>query len=261
MTLGIVGTGALTAAVITGLKSSGNDARRVLLSPRNAEISAELAARYADVQVASDNQAVLDGSETVMLAVRPQVAREVLQVLRFQNDHHVVSFIATISREEIASLVAPAERVTKALPMPMIAHKLGATIIFPPDPGIAAFFGKLGKAIEVESEHEFNALSVVTATYATYFRYLDTIDDWLESHDVSSDTAREYIATLFKALAHAPEAAPASAFMDLAKEYATIGGINEQVLSELESQDVFKMFAKSLDNVYRRGSGPWNVDV
>jgi pyrroline-5-carboxylate reductase len=255
MTLGFIGTGALTSAVVTGFMSSGNSVQAVLLSPRNAAISTDLAARYLDVRVAQDNQAVLDGSETVMLAVRPQVAPEVLQVLRFRNDHHVVSLMATISRDEIVSICAPAERVTRALPMPMIAHKLGATIIFPPDPDIATFFGALGKAIEVESEHEFDALSVATATYATFFRYLDTIQDWLERHDVASDKARDYIATLFMALAHAPEAAPTSKFTDLAKEYATRGGINEQVLNELDSQGVFRLFAESLDSVHLRVSG------
>lgn len=255
MTLGFIGTGALASAIVTGLKSTGDDTRAVLLSPRNAENSTDLAARYPDVCVARDNQAVLDGSDMVMLAVRPQIAREVLRGLRFRSDHHVVSLIATMSRDEIVPLVAPAARVTKALPMPMISHRLGATIIFPPDPDLAAFFGRLGKAIEVETAHEFDALSVVTATYATYFRYLDTIHDWLERHDVSSAKAHDYIATLFKALAHAPQVAPAAAFMDLAKEYATRGGLNEQVLNELETRGVFASFAESLDNVHRRVSG------
>ena len=66
--------------------------------------------------------------------------------------------------------------------MPMIARRLGATIIYPPDPDVTALFGGLGKVIEVESSSEFDALSVVTATYATYFKYLDTIHRWLKAH-------------------------------------------------------------------------------
>jgi len=150
----------------------------VLLSPRNEDIAASLAARYRDVRVAADNQAVLDDCDTVMLAVRPQLAQQVLSELQFRRGHHVISLIATLSREEIATLTAPAERVTKALPMPMIAHRLGATIVCPPDPGVVALFGRLGKVIEVENSSEFDALSVATATYASYFKYLDTIHVW-----------------------------------------------------------------------------------
>jgi hypothetical protein len=87
----------------------------ILLSPRNARISGELAARFSRVAVAPTNQAVLDGSDIVMLAVRPQIAVEALSALKFQPDHHVVSLIATFSRDAISALVAPARKITRAV--------------------------------------------------------------------------------------------------------------------------------------------------
>ncbi|WP_440411664.1 pyrroline-5-carboxylate reductase [Neorhizobium petrolearium] len=252
MKLGFIGTGALTSAIVTGLKSVPDNSVSVLLSPRNEEIAANLASRYLDVRVATDNQAVLDNCDTVMLAVRPQIARDVLSKLRFRPDHHVVSLIATMSREEITALIAPVAQVTKALPMPMIAHRQGAAIIYPPDPRAASSFGILAKVIEVEEPSEFDALSVVTATFATYFKYLDTIHAWLIDHGVTDSSARDYVVTLYKALANAPETAPDAGFMHLAEEYATRGGINEQILRELIARDVFDIFAESLDGVHRR---------
>jgi pyrroline-5-carboxylate reductase len=225
----------------------------IVLSPRNEEVAAGLAARFANVQVAADNQAVLDNCDTVMLAVRPQIAHDVLSGLRFRHAHHLISLIATISREEIAAATAPAGRVTKALPMPMVAHGLGPTIIYPPDPVAAALFDRLGKAIEVESSSEFDALSVATATFATFFKYLETIETWLKHHDVPEARARDYVTTLFSALASAPAKTPNVSFMRLAEdEYATRGGLNEQVLRELMSKDVFGAILKSLDGVHRR---------
>ena len=252
MKLGFIGTGALTSAVVTGLKSVAGVSVPVLLSPRNNEIATSLASRFPDVRVAADNQTVVDNCDTIMLAVRPQIAHDVLSELQFRRCHHVVSLIATLSRESIAALTAPAERVTKALPMPMIAHHQGATIICPPDQSMATLFGRLGKVVEVELSSEFDALSVVTATYAAYFKYLDTIHNWLKDHGVADSKGRDYIAALFAALANAPEAAPDASFMDLAKEYATRGGINEQVLRELSDRNVFDVFAESLDGVHRR---------
>ncbi|WP_246479566.1 NAD(P)-binding domain-containing protein [Kaustia mangrovi] len=70
MTLGFIGTGALTSAIVTGLRSLEESPLPVLLSPRNRDIAADLASRHSDVRVAADNQAVLDGCDTVMLAVR-----------------------------------------------------------------------------------------------------------------------------------------------------------------------------------------------
>lgn len=252
MKLGFVGTGALTAAIVTGLKSFADNSVSILLSPRNEEIAANLASRFEDVRVAPDNQAVLDGSDTVMLAVRPQVAHDVIPSLRFRADHRIVSLIATLSLQEIGKLVAPAHRLVKALPMPMIAHRQGATIICPPDPEIAAFFGRLGKAIEVEDAGEFDALSVVTATYASYFKYLDTVHSWLRSQGVGETKGRDYIVSLFKALANAPDTAPDASFMHLSREYATRGGINEQILRELTDAGLFETFTQSLDGVHER---------
>lgn len=252
MKLGFIGTGALTSAIVTGLKSVPGNSVSVFLSPRNEEIAAGLASRYFDVQVAADNQAVLDHCDTVMLAVRPQIARDVLSELRFRPDHHVVSLIATLSREDVAALIAPVTQVTKALPMPMIAHRQGPIIISPRDERISALFDKLGKVIEIEEPAEFDALSVVTATFATYFRYLDTIQTWLTEHGVANGKARDYIVTLYKALANAPEMLPDVDFMHLAQDYATRGGINEQILRELTDRGVFDIFAESMEGVHRR---------
>ncbi|TIW71897.1 MAG: F420-dependent NADP oxidoreductase [Mesorhizobium sp.] len=255
MELGFIGTGALTAAIVTGLKSLADNPVSILLSPRNEDIAASLASRYPDVRIASDNQAVLDNSETIMLAVRPQIAHDVLSALRFRRDHRLISLIATLSLKDIESLTVPAGHVTKALPMPMIAHRLGATIICPPDQGAGALFGRLGKVIEVADAGEFDALSVATATYASYFKYLETIHSWLTRHGVGEGIARDYIASLFKALGAAPETSPDADFRHLAQDYATRGGINEQVLRELTAHNMFEAFAESLDGIHRRITG------
>ena len=252
MKLGFIGTGAITSAVVTGLNSVTEISVSVLLSPRNESVAACLASRYPDVHVAADNQAVLDDCDTIMLAVRPQVAREVLSELQFRPGHHVVSLITTISREEIVTLTAPAKQVTKAVPIPMIAHGQGATLICPSDPDVAAIFGRLGKVIEVDNSGEFDALSVATATFATYFKYLDTIHKWLKDHGVADSKAHDYIAALFKALGNAPEKAPDAGFMCLSEDYATRGGLNEQILRELSALHLFDAFKECLDGVHRR---------
>ena len=252
MRLGFVGTGALTSAIVRGLKSLADEDFDIIVSPRNPQMASDLAARHKGVRVASDNQAVLDESETVMLAVRPQIARDVLPALRFRPDHHVVTLIAPLSLEDIGALVAPATRITKALPMPMVAERIAPTIIFPPDPAVTALFDRLGKAMAVEDAAEFNALSVATATFATYFTLLDTLHNWLAQHGVGDKTAHDYTVTLFKALAHAPDTLPGASFVHLAQEYMTRGGLNEQVVRELSEQGVFNSFAESLDGIHRR---------
>src|SRR3546814_17844960 len=121
--LGRIGTGTIAAAFVEGLALSGNEP--ILLSPRNADIAADLASRFSHVSVASDNQAVIDDSDLVILAVRPQIADAVLGPLRFRPDHRILSMIATVSLARVREWTAPAVPVVRAVPLPPGAPSAG----------------------------------------------------------------------------------------------------------------------------------------
>src|SRR5260370_34611660 len=83
MTLGIIGVGTIAAAVVEGLQTTSARSP-IVLSPRNEQRASLLASKFAEVQVAPTNQAVLDASAIVVIAARPQIAPTVLFGLRFR---------------------------------------------------------------------------------------------------------------------------------------------------------------------------------
>src|SRR3546814_14762740 len=93
--LGFIGTGTIAAAIVEGLALSGEEP--ILLSPRNADIAARLSDRFSHVGVANDNQAVLDQSHLVLLAVPPQTADSVPENLNFLPDHRTFIPIPTVT--------------------------------------------------------------------------------------------------------------------------------------------------------------------
>jgi pyrroline-5-carboxylate reductase len=111
MTYGIVGVGAIAAAIVTGLCEHVPDAPRIVLSPRNAGRVADLAARFPTVRVAGSNQEVLDESSVVLLCIRPQDARSVLPGLKFSAHHAIVSAMAGIQIAALRELVTPAQNI------------------------------------------------------------------------------------------------------------------------------------------------------
>src|SRR6266702_1910245 len=145
MRLGFVGCGTITSSMVTGLCSAGS-AGPITVSPRNAQVAAGLASRFANVQVVATNQAVLDACDVVVLAVRPQIAASVLPQLRFRADHHVLSLIAAVPLQYLKSAVAPVASVTRAVPLPSVAHRQGPTAIYPAQPSVKALFDALGTA-------------------------------------------------------------------------------------------------------------------
>ena len=69
-TYGVLGVGSIARAIVIGLCDGISDPPRIVLSPRGAAVSAELAGRYPSVSVAADNQAVVDGADVVLVCLR-----------------------------------------------------------------------------------------------------------------------------------------------------------------------------------------------
>ena len=252
--LGFLGAGTITSAIVSGLCALPEPRCRITLSPRNAQVAARLASAFAQVSVARSNQEMLDRSDVVMLAVRPQVAQDVLAALRFRPEQRVISLVATFSRDRIAALVQPAASVCCAVPMPTVALHLGPTAIFPADAVAAELFNRVGVAIEVASERELQALWASTALMATHYTLLDTLGAWLIAHGVAPARAREHVAMMFDGLGRVPRGSDLP-FAALAAEFKTRGGLNEQCAAQLAQAGVFDACSRALDAILARIEG------
>jgi len=253
--LGFGGVGTIAEALITGMCARGEQRGNFLLSPRNATISGELARQFPFVAVASDNQAVVDGSDIVFLAVTPQVATEVLSALKFRPDQHVVSLIATFDAARLRPLVAPAASLTRLAPVPSVARRVGPLILCPPSEEMAVLLADLGQLIQLQTEPELDALWTVTGLMAPYFGLLDEISAWLNREGVPELQARSFVATLFEALSATAAEHCSEGFDKLRAAHTTPGGLNEQSFRELKSAGWMQLFAQALDLIQARMQG------
>jgi pyrroline-5-carboxylate reductase len=254
MTLGFVGTGTITAAIVRGLRRDGDD-RPILLSPRNAELAAALQADCTNVQIAASNQDVLDRCDTVFIAVTPQVVADVMADLRFEPRHRVISLVATVSMRRLSELVEPAGRLRRAVPLPFVAAGLGATLLYPADPEIAALFERLGRAITLASEDDIDVLTVASATMSAYFATMANIDAWLLAKGIQPEQSRAYLAQLGVGLAAAAAGNPQLSYVQLAHDYATPGGLNEQLRQHLDQTGAQQSYIDGLDALFARVKG------
>lgn len=254
MRIGFIGTGAITQAVVTGMLDFDVAFERIALSPRNAGIAEKLAQQDARVRVCASNQEVLDSSDVICLAVVPQIADEVLSELNFDARHHVISFIAGKSLDQIRTLVRKAARVVRAVPLPAVASGKGSTAICPPDDVSKALFAPLGEAVEVRDEHQFDALSAVTATMASFFALLEEQASWLVRQGLPYASARSFLSGYYVGLAHDTtlNAEPFSAMIGHA---STPGGLNEQLNRELSERGTYAHLSEALDRIMQRVQG------
>ncbi|MGA3012028.1 MAG: pyrroline-5-carboxylate reductase [Terracidiphilus sp.] len=252
MTLGFIGTGTMTAAIVAGLNAAGASARTIMLSPRNAKIASDIASRFPRVSIAKSNQEVLDNCDTVVLALRPQIAENVLSSIRFSPEHHVISIVATFGVSKLRKLATPATRVTRAVPFPSAATRESPTAIYPHDTEAMDLFFSIGTPFSVDTEEEFDALSAASAAVASYFAFADTVASWLAGRGISPVIARDYVAQVLPALKESAAEAPSSSFREMATGHATVGGLNEQLLRHLDERKVFAELTDGLDQVMLR---------
>lgn len=254
MRLGFIGTGVITQAVVKGLIRFSVLFDSIALSPRNAEIAAGLAALDPRVRVCRDNQEVLDTSDVICLAVVPQITEEVLSGLQFGARHHVISFIAGIPIDKVRKLARATGAVVRAIPLPAVAEGKGSTVICPPDEIAKQLFLPLGEAVEVDGERQFDALSAVTATMASFYAVLEAQASWLVRQGLSYDAARAFLSGFCVGLAH-DTTQTAQCFTAMIDHLMTPGGLNEQVHSELSERGTYTHFADALHRVFKRVRG------
>ncbi|MBB6625991.1 NAD(P)-binding domain-containing protein [Nocardioides sp. KIGAM211] len=257
-TYGVIGVGALAAAIVTGLCEGVEDAPQVLLSPRGRAHAEALAARFPTVRVAADNQAVVDGAGTVLVAVLPQQAEAVLGDLTFGTHHLVVSLVAGVPLADLARWATPAGEVVRANPLPSAAAREGMTTVHPPVPAVTDLFARVGRVLPVAEETAYDALSAASATVAAHYAYLDAIAGWLATQGVDGPEARGYVAAVFSGVAdtlRTGDGGPPD-LAGLTAEVATPGGLNEQLTADLRAAGVYDAVDRALSAVLARTVAP-----
>ena len=255
MTLGFIGTGSIAAAVIKGLCRADPAPDAILVSPRNAEKAAALADEFPCVTVAADNQAVIDGSDWVFLALLPHHAHGILADLDFRAEQKVVSLMAAVRMPDLAELCAPATDICRAVPLPPVAQHVGPTAVYPGDAKVLALFDRIGRAVPVATEREFHMASTVTAFAATYFAFLGHLAERMIRDGTDPAAARRYVAAFGQAVSLEAGAAEDIGFDTLIDNVSTPKGMNEQVLRMLTEAGWFAPMDPAFDAILARHEG------
>jgi len=252
MQLGFIGTGNITTALVEGLCTAGISGLHILLSPRNAAKASRLAAMFPQAEIAENNQAVIRGSDTLILALRPQVALPVLRELQFQPEQKIISLIALTPLTVIKDITAPAGNVCRAAPLPSVAKRSGPILIYSAQAHANDILGRVGRLFPVADETKLEILWTLTALISPYYALLETASNWAAAAGLEEQTAQNYTAAMFGALSQQAMDAAGKKFSDLVDEAATPGGLNEQALQIIRSKGAYDAFQAALDSIAAR---------
>ncbi|MEH6443138.1 MAG: NAD(P)-binding domain-containing protein [Oceanospirillaceae bacterium] len=247
-TLGIIGVGHLASYFVAGLRNAG-DKRRILLSPRNAEIAADLAHRY-QCEVLCDNQSVADQADILLLATRPAHSLLALQALTLRPSLLVLSVVAGVSIDDLRDFAAPAD-IARCLPLAPVEVGAGATPLLPNNPRARQLLEAIATVVTVEDEKAFELAAVASCTSGWVFQIIAELQSWLEKAGMNQQQARTIAIETFHGAAHLAKMQPELNLQQQADKIGTEGTYTKFFIDQFREAQGFQALHTSGDNLLK----------
>ena len=107
-------------------------------------LARRLVKKFKKIKIVKNNQQIVDQSNWVFLGVTPEVGKRIIKDLKFRNSQKVISFISTITLNELKKMIKKNCDIVRAIPLPPISLKKGPIPIYPPNNKVKFFFSKIG---------------------------------------------------------------------------------------------------------------------
>ena len=252
MKLGFIGTGKITSSVVTGICRSKISFKKIILSPRNRNISKKLKRQFKKVSIAKNNQEVINSCNWIFLAVTPTVGQKIIRNLKFKSTQTIISFISTMTLPQLKKAIKVKAIILRAIPLPPISLRKGPVPVFPPNKKVRNFFNKLGTTVEIRNEKLSKNFWSTSGMMAPFYELLSIMSNWLVKRGVKRDKAQQYITSLFVALSEDAVVNSKKDLKFLVKDSQTPKGLNEQGVKELRKAGFFRSTEKTLNSILRR---------
>jgi pyrroline-5-carboxylate reductase len=193
MIVGFLGVGHLSATLIAGLMRAGTQPQSLLLSPRGRSL--ELSERYK-IGIAASSEDLVRRSDMIVLAVRPHDAENAVAGLPWRAGQVLISVCAGVS---LSSLQAAPARLVRAMPLTAAEINASPTVFFPDDLDARRLIERLGPAIALRSEQEFEVATVNAAIYGWAQSLISQSATWCAANGADAATMRQLVALTFVA--------------------------------------------------------------
>ncbi len=252
MNLGFIGTGKIASAVITGICNSNIKYKKIFISKRNKLTAQRLKKKFKKIIIEKDNQKIIDKSNWIFLSVTPNVGQKIIKKLKFRSQQTIISFISTITLNELKKMIKVKTDIVRAIPLPPISLKKGPVPICPPNIKVKKFFDKIGSTVEIKNEKLSINFWSTSGIMASYYEILKVMSDWLVRRGIKRSDAQKYITELFLALSEDAVVNSKKELKYLVKESQTPKGLNEQGLKEMSKKGVYKSLINTLNSIHKR---------
>ncbi|MFT3929368.1 MAG: pyrroline-5-carboxylate reductase [Spongiibacteraceae bacterium] len=254
--LAFIGGGNMASALIGGLVKQGFAADRIVATdPLPAAL--EKLRSVAPVRTTSDNLEAVANADVIVLAVKPQVMKQVLQPLAStvqQRKPLIISIAAGIEIGSIARWLGGDLPIVRCMPNTPALVQLGATGLFANAQVSAeqkqladSILRAVGISLWVDSEAQLDAVTAVSGSGPAYFfLVMEAMRDAGEKLGLSRDVAEKL--TLQTALGAARMAVDSDVdVVELRRRVTSPNGTTERAIASFENDNLRAIFQRALD--------------
>jgi pyrroline-5-carboxylate reductase len=253
--LAFIGGGNMASSLIGGLLQTGFDAHAIRVADPNETTLSRLEQQYGVITF-TDNAAAIIDADVVVLAVKPQQLKTVLQSLSSDIDSDIlfISVAAGIRMDAISRWISnETTSIVRAMPNTPSLVQAGATglcanaHVTPAQHELAeSILRAVGLAIWVEDEAQMDAVTAVSGSGPAYFfLVIEAMQEAGIKLGLSDANARLLaVETAFGAAKMALESSESAA--TLRQRVTSPGGTTEQALNTFEQGDLKGLFEKAL---------------
>lgn len=198
--IGFIGGGNMASSLINGLCASGHAPEQIWVSDINPDALAALAENLS-VNTTHDNNQMVNAVDVVVLAVKPQVLKEVVKGIAsqiVQKNVLVISIAAGISQHSLSHWLGSETAIVRCMPNTPALVLSGATALHA-NPNVTEeqsdlaenIMRSVGIALWVEHERDLDAVTAVSGSGpAYYFLLMEAMEKSAIDLGLSPETAR-----------------------------------------------------------------------
>ena len=237
-----IGGGNMARSVIGGLTKQGYPAANICASDPNPSTLTALQADF-NIQVAADNATAVAGADVVMLAVKPQVMKEVCCALQphLPNPTLVISIAAGINCASIGRWLGGERHLVRCMPNTPALVQMGASGLFAAagvttqEKAIAEdILAAVGTVAWVEEEDLLHAVTAVSGSGPAYFfLFLEAMEQAGVQQGLDQATARQLAVQTAAGAARLAQASDVT-LTELRRQVTSPGGTTEKAIAAFE---------------------------
>jgi len=250
--IGFIGGGNMARSLIGGLLADGYAPERLHVADPDADHVAALERDYG-VNAGSDNQAVVDRCQVVVLSVKPQVMKAATTALNAPPGVLFVSIAAGIRSADLDRWLGGEAAIVRTMPNTPALVQSGATALYANarvEPGqrdvAESILRAVGLTLWLEDESLMDAVTALSGSGPAYFfLVMEAMERAGRELGLPGETARLLtLQTAFGAAKMALESQADSA--ELRQRVTSPGGTTERALQVLTDGELEALFARAL---------------